>query len=51
MTTEKIQEDANRLLNRIDVLFDSNVPVPPKEVMKLMKLREYLLTYLESLKT
>ena len=50
MSTEKIQEDATRLLNRIDTLFDSDVPVAPREVIKLIKLRDYLLTYLENIK-
>jgi hypothetical protein len=50
MTTVKIKEDCQRLLNRIEVLFESNAPVPGNEVKPLLELQKRLVTYLEGVK-
>lgn len=50
MTTVKIKEDCQRLLNRIEVLFESNTPIPGNEVKPLLELQKRLGNYLETIK-
>ncbi len=50
MSTEQIKEDSERLLNRIEVLFDSNNPIPGNEVKPLLELQKRLVNYLEEIK-
>ncbi len=50
MTTVQIKEDATRLLNRINVLFDSDYPIPANEVKSLLELQKQLNRYHEAIK-
>jgi hypothetical protein len=50
MTTNKIKEDSTRLLNRIEVIFESEKGVPGNEVKPLLELQKSLGKYLEGVK-
>jgi hypothetical protein len=50
MTTSKIKKDSEHLLNRIEVLFESNTPIPANEVKPLLELQKRLGNYLEGVK-
>jgi len=50
MTTTQIKKNSERLLNRIEVLFESNTPIPANEVKSLLELQKRLGNYLEGVK-